>query len=81
MILLPIFLIPARRMGSKLADLRREAAEHNASMGTQMTERFSAPGATLVKLAGPTRNPASSPSGPAASGTSASARPCCSSPS
>ena len=46
MILLPIFLIPARRMGSKLADLRREAAEHNASMGTQMTERFSAPGAT-----------------------------------
>ena len=52
MILLPIFLIPARRMGSKLADLRREAAEHNASMGTQMTERFSAPGATLVKLFG-----------------------------
>ena len=52
MILLPIFLIPARRMGSKLADLRREAAEHNAAMGTQMTERFSAPGATLVKLFG-----------------------------
>src|SRR6185436_11463839 len=52
MILLPIFLIPARRMGSKLADLRREAAEHNATMGTQMTERFSAPGATLVKLFG-----------------------------
>ncbi|CAH0185157.1 putative ABC transporter ATP-binding protein TM_0288 [Arthrobacter sp. Bi83] len=52
MVLLPIFLIPARRMGSKLADLRREAAEHNAAMGTQMTERFSAPGATLVKLFG-----------------------------
>ncbi|MFN3922687.1 MAG: ABC transporter ATP-binding protein [Pseudarthrobacter sp.] len=52
MILLPVFLIPARRMGSKLADLRREAAEHNAAMGTQMTERFSAPGATLVKLFG-----------------------------
>src|SRR5688572_4908666 len=52
MLLLPIFLIPARRMGSKLADLRREAAEHNAAMGTQMTERFSAPGATLVKLFG-----------------------------
>ena len=52
MILLPIFLIPARRMGSRLADLRREAAEHNAAMGTQMTERFSAPGATLVKLFG-----------------------------
>lgn len=52
MILLPIFLVPARRMGSRLADLRREAAEHNAAMGTQMTERFSAPGATLVKLFG-----------------------------
>jgi ATP-binding cassette subfamily C protein len=52
MVLLPIFLIPARRMGSKLADLRREAAAHNATMGTQMTERFSAPGATLVKLFG-----------------------------
>jgi ATP-binding cassette subfamily C protein len=52
MLLLPVFLIPARRMGSKLADLRREAAEHNAAMGTQMTERFSAPGATLVKLFG-----------------------------
>ncbi|MGW9412940.1 ABC transporter ATP-binding protein [Arthrobacter cupressi] len=52
MVLLPVFLIPARRMGSKLADLRREAASHNAAMGTQMTERFSAPGATLVKLFG-----------------------------
>ncbi|MFD5276876.1 ABC transporter ATP-binding protein [Pseudarthrobacter sp. NPDC058362] len=52
MVLLPVFLVPARRMGSRLADLRREAAEHNATMGTQMTERFSAPGATLVKLFG-----------------------------
>ena len=52
MVLLPVFLIPARRMGSKVADLRREAAAHNAAMGTQMTERFSAPGATLVKLFG-----------------------------
>jgi ATP-binding cassette subfamily C protein len=52
MVLLPVFLIPARRMGSRLADLRREAAEHNAAMSTQMTERFSAPGATLVKLFG-----------------------------
>lgn len=52
MVLLPVFLIPARRMGGRLAALRREAANHNASMGTQMTERFSAPGATLVKLFG-----------------------------
>ncbi|TVR76837.1 MAG: ABC transporter ATP-binding protein [Sphaerobacteraceae bacterium] len=52
LVLLPIFVIPARRMGSKLAHLQREAANHNSSMTTQMTERFSAPGATLVKLFG-----------------------------
>ncbi|MGP5164231.1 ABC transporter ATP-binding protein [Arthrobacter rhombi] len=51
-LMLPIFLIPARRMGATVARLRREAAEYNADMGTQMTERFSAPGATLVKLFG-----------------------------
>ena len=52
LVLLPIFVIPARRMGSRLAHLEREAAGHNAAMTTQMTERFSAPGATLVKLFG-----------------------------
>ncbi|OIH95537.1 ABC transporter ATP-binding protein [Curtobacterium sp. MCBA15_001] len=51
-VMLPVFLVPARRMGSRLAALRREAADHNAAMSTQMTERFSAPGATLVKLFG-----------------------------
>jgi ATP-binding cassette, subfamily B, bacterial len=52
LVLLPIFVIPARRMGSRLAHLEREAADHNSAMTTQMTERFSAPGATLVKLFG-----------------------------
>ncbi|MDF2968786.1 MAG: transporter ATP-binding protein [Nocardioidaceae bacterium] len=52
LVLLPVFLLPARRMGSRLAQLEREAANHNAVMGTQMTERFSAPGATLIKLFG-----------------------------
>ncbi|MGH9268053.1 MAG: ABC transporter transmembrane domain-containing protein, partial [Acidimicrobiales bacterium] len=52
LVLLPIFVVPARRMGAKLAHLEREAADHNAAMTTQMTERFSAPGATLVKLFG-----------------------------
>lgn len=52
LILLPIFLMPARRFGSRIAKLRRESADLNASMSTQMTERFSAPGATLVKLFG-----------------------------
>ena len=50
LVLLPIFVIPARRMGSRLARLELEAANHNSAMGTQMTERFSAPGATLIKM-------------------------------
>jgi ABC-type multidrug transport system fused ATPase/permease subunit len=50
LLLLPVFVVPARRMGTRLARLEREAANHNAAMSTQMTERFSAPGATLVKL-------------------------------
>ena len=52
LILLPVFVIPARRMGRRLAQLELEGANHNAVMGNQMTERFSAPGATLVKLFG-----------------------------
>ncbi|WP_068157723.1 ABC transporter ATP-binding protein [Rhodococcus phenolicus] len=52
LLLLPIFVIPARHMGTRLARLSREAANHNSVMSTQMTERFSAPGATLVKLFG-----------------------------
>ncbi|MFB4313186.1 ABC transporter ATP-binding protein [Actinomadura sp. 21ATH] len=52
LLLLPVFVLPARRMGSRLARLEREAARHDAAMSTQMTERFSAPGATLVKLFG-----------------------------
>ncbi|MFI9749342.1 ABC transporter ATP-binding protein [Streptomyces collinus] len=52
LVLLPVFVIPARRMGSRMARMQREAATLNAAMGTRMTERFSAPGATLVRLFG-----------------------------
>lgn len=52
LLLLPVFVVPARRMGARLARIERERAVHNAAMGTQMTERFSAPGATLIKLFG-----------------------------
>ncbi|WP_418001204.1 ABC transporter ATP-binding protein [Micrococcus lacusdianchii] len=52
LVLLPLFLIPARWVGGRLAGLSRERAGHNAAMGDQMTERFSAPGATLIKLFG-----------------------------
>lgn len=51
-VLLPIFLFPARYVGRRLARLRREASDLNASMNDQMTERFNAGGATLVKLFG-----------------------------
>jgi len=52
LILLPVFVVPARRVGARMAGLQREAADLNAGMTNQMTERFSAPGATLVKLFG-----------------------------
>ncbi|MFJ4658805.1 ABC transporter ATP-binding protein [Nocardia sp. NPDC088792] len=52
LVLLPVFMLPARRMGTRIAGIQREAAGLNAAMSTQMTERFSAPGATLVKLFG-----------------------------
>ncbi|MEZ5266992.1 MAG: ABC transporter ATP-binding protein, partial [Acidimicrobiales bacterium] len=52
LVLLPLFVIPARRVGRTFGALEREATEHNAAMTSQMTERFSAPGATLVKLFG-----------------------------
>lgn len=51
-LLLPVFLFPARYVGRRLARLRREASDLNASMNDQMTERFNAGGATLVKLFG-----------------------------
>ncbi|MFK0160294.1 ABC transporter ATP-binding protein [Streptomyces sp. NPDC090493] len=52
LVLLPLFVVPARRMGGRMARMQREAAALNAEMGTRMTERFSAPGATLIKLFG-----------------------------
>ncbi len=52
LVLLPVFVLPARRMGARMAAMQREAAALNSAMSTQMTERFSAPGATLVKLFG-----------------------------
>lgn len=52
LLLVPIFLIPARYMGRRLAALRRENDDLNAVMTDQMTERFNAGGAILVKLFG-----------------------------
>ncbi|MDT5092416.1 MAG: hypothetical protein QOH60_1779 [Mycobacterium sp.] len=52
LVLVPLFVVPARRIGGTMARLSRERSIYNATMNTQMTERFSAPGATLVKLFG-----------------------------
>ncbi|MGH8793337.1 MAG: ABC transporter ATP-binding protein [Stackebrandtia sp.] len=52
LIMLPLFLIPAKIIGRKLATLTKESFNLNASMNTQMTERFGVGGALLVKLFG-----------------------------
>ncbi len=52
LVLLPIFIIPARRVGRRLADITREAYNLDAKMNATMTERFGVAGALLVKLFG-----------------------------
>ncbi len=52
LVVLPVFVIPARRVGQRLQGLSRKQMGHNAAMTTQMTERFNVAGATLVKLFG-----------------------------
>ena len=51
-LLLPLFIIPTRMLSGRLASLQFEAANNSADMSTRMTERFSAAGATLIKLFG-----------------------------
>lgn len=48
----PLFLLPARRVGRRLAGLSREGMTLNADLGQRMTERFGVAGALLVKLYG-----------------------------
>jgi ATP-binding cassette subfamily B protein len=50
--LLPLFLLPARRIGRRLQALTRESYNLNAEMTSTMTERFNVAGALLVKLFG-----------------------------
>ena len=50
--LLPVFVIPAKRVGRRLQVLTRRQMEHNADMNTLMTERLGVAGALLVKLFG-----------------------------
>ncbi len=52
LVLVPLFLIPARWMGRKLQQLTRDQMKLNADMSNQMSERFNVAGALLVKLFG-----------------------------
>jgi len=52
LLLVPLFLLPARWMGRKLQLLTRQQMQDNAAMNTQMTERFNVAGALLVTLFG-----------------------------
>ena len=52
LILLPVFLLPARWLGRKLQAITRERYELTADMNTSMVERFNVSGALLVKLFG-----------------------------
>ena len=52
LVLLPLFVIPARLVGAKLQELTRESYGLNAEMNNTMTERFNVSGALLVKLFG-----------------------------
>lgn len=52
LVLLPVFVLPVRAMGRRLAAVTQESYTLNAAMGQTMTERFNVAGAQLVKLYG-----------------------------
>jgi ATP-binding cassette, subfamily B, bacterial len=52
LLMLPVFVVPARRVGRKLAAITRESYQLDAKMNATMTERFGVAGALLVKLFG-----------------------------
>ena len=52
LVLLPLFIVPAKRVGRRLQELTRQQMELNASMNTTISERLNVSGALLVKLFG-----------------------------
>jgi ATP-binding cassette subfamily B protein len=52
LLLIPVFIIPARVIGRTLQRLTRESMQLDAAMGSTMTERFNVAGAMLAKLFG-----------------------------
>lgn len=51
-IVLPLFLLPAKRVARILRDIRRSAMEYNADMSSHIGETLSINGAMLVKIFG-----------------------------
>jgi ATP-binding cassette subfamily B protein len=58
LVLIPLFILPARFVGRRLQRLTRESMQLDAAMGSTMTERFNVAGAMLVKLFGRPREEA-----------------------
>jgi ATP-binding cassette subfamily B protein len=56
LLLLPVFLLPARRVGRRLGTLFQRGMELNAEMNMVMSERFNVAGAMVVKLFGRPRD-------------------------
>jgi ATP-binding cassette subfamily B protein len=52
LVLIPVFVLPAKLVGRRMQRLTREGMQLNAEMGSMMTERFNVAGAMLVKLFG-----------------------------
>jgi len=52
LVVLPVFVAPAKRVGLRLGLIAREQMDLNAQMNTQMNERFNVSGAIVVKLFG-----------------------------
>ncbi|MFC7385671.1 ABC transporter ATP-binding protein [Sphaerisporangium rhizosphaerae] len=52
LILLPIFIFPARYVGRRMSGLTREQMQLDAEMSSVMTERFNVAGAMVAKLYG-----------------------------
>ncbi|GGL16471.1 ABC transporter ATP-binding protein [Planomonospora parontospora] len=52
LVLLPVFVLPAKWVGRKMSGLTREQMELDAEMSSMMTERFNVAGAMVAKLYG-----------------------------
>jgi ATP-binding cassette, subfamily B, bacterial len=66
LVMIPLFIWPARVLGRRMQRLTRESMQLNAEMGSMMTERFNVAGAMLVKLFGRPREEEQAFSGKAA---------------